>query len=118
MMEEIFSNMIVPSLITGCVFTFIGSIIDWAQPTEINGFVGYRTGSSMKSQERWDFAQKYSSKLMMICGVVMIVLSAFGYFIPNTVEFKQEIGLGLIIASAVLLITLTEIAINRRFKDK
>lgn len=118
MMQEIIDTMIFPSLYVGFVFTAIGAIIYSAQPTEINGFIGYRTGSSMKSQERWDFAQKYSSKVMMICGVTMIVLSALGHFIPHDVEYKQEIGLGLIVISAIVMIALTEIALKRRFKNK
>lgn len=118
MMKDIIDTMIFPSLYVGFVFTAIGAIIYSAQPTEINGFMGYRTSSSMKSQERWDFAQKYSSKVMMACGVLMIVISALGHFIPNNVEYKQQIGLGLIITSAVVMIVLTEIALKRRFKNK
>lgn len=117
MIQDIIDNMIFPSMYVGFVFTVIGAILYSAQPTEINGFIGYRTGSSMKSQERWDFAQKYSSKVMMFCGVSMIVLSALGYFIPEEVEFKQEIGLGLIVSSAIVMIALTEIALKRRFKN-
>lgn len=117
MIQDIIDNIIVPSFITGFVFTFIGIIMYAAQPTEINGFIGYRTGTSMKSKERWDFAQKYSSNVMMICGVLTIVLSVLGYFVPNDYEDKQMIGIWLLITSAVLIIALTEIAIKRRFKN-
>jgi uncharacterized membrane protein len=118
MIKDIIDSMIFPSLYVGFVFTFLGAIMYSAQPTEINGFIGYRTSSSMKSQERWDFAQKYSSKVMMICGSVMIVLSMLGYFVPNDYEDKQLIGIWLLLISAITIIAVTEIAIKRRFKNK
>ena len=110
--------MIFPSLYTGFVFTFIGAILYSSSPGEINGIIGYRTSSSMKSQERWDFAQKYSAKLMQYIGSAMVILSALGYFVPNEFEYKQEIGIGLLITSAIVLIVFTEMAIKKRFKNK
>lgn len=35
------------------------------RPKNINGLYGYRTGRSMRSQQAWDFAQDYSSALMV-----------------------------------------------------
>lgn len=118
MMEDIFTNMIVPSLITGFMFFAIGSILHHSPPSEINGVIGYRTSSSMKSQERWDFAQKYSAKHMMYNGVALMIISALGYFLPIDGESKQIAGVGLVIASAIVMIATTEIAIKKRFKDK
>lgn len=117
-MEELFANMIIPSLITGFSFFAVGSIFHHSPPGEINGLIGYRTKSSMKSQERWDFAQEYSSRHMMYNGVALMILSALGYFLPIDVEIKQLIGVGLLIASSIVMIATTEIAIRKRFKDK
>jgi len=117
-MEDIFSQMMIPSLIPGVIFTFIGAILYETPPGEINGLVGYRTRSSMKSQERWDFAQKYSSKLMQYIGSIMAVLSALAYFIPVDTDAKQVAGIILLLASAVVLIASTEIALKKRFKNK
>ena len=117
-MEEIFSHMMIPSLISGISFTFIGAFMYAAPPGEINGLVGYRTSSSMKSQERWDFAQKYSAKLMQYIGGFMFIISALAYFIPVDTDSKQIAGIIVLVASAVVLITLTELAIRKRFKDK
>ncbi|MGV3461658.1 MAG: SdpI family protein [Flavobacterium sp.] len=118
MIEEIFSHMMIPSLISGVSFAFIGAFMYAAPPGEINGLVGYRTSSSMKSQERWDFAQKYSAKLMQYIGGIMVILSGLSYFIPVDTDTKQIAGIVLLVASAIVLITLTEMAIRKRFKDK
>ena len=118
MMEDIFANMIIPSLITGVAFFGIGSILNFSPPGEVNGFIGYRTNSSMKSQERWDFAQKYSSRHMMFSGLIMAFISLLGYFLPIDVESKQILGIGLVLASAAIMIISTERAIKKRFKDE
>lgn len=77
--------------------------------------MGYRTKTSMKSQQHWDFAQRYSSKQMGISGVCMVVLSLLSYFIPFDIAYKQTGGLILVVLSAVYMIVRTEIALKRKF---
>lgn len=116
-MDPFFDNIAIPSLYSGIAFAFVGSMLHFSPPSEINGVIGYRTKASMKSQERWDFAQKYSAKFMGICGAAMVVLSLLSYFIPVEAEWKNIAGLGLLLISAVCMIAATEIAIRKRFKE-
>lgn len=116
-MDAFFDNIAIPSLYSGIAFAFVGSMLHFSPPSEINGVIGYRTKASMKSQERWDFAQKYSATFMGICGVIMVALSLLSYFIPIDAELKNIGGLGLLLTSAVSMIAATEIALRKRFKN-
>lgn len=116
-MHEFFDHIAIPSLYTGFVFAALGSLLYYSPPAEINGLIGYRTKRSMKSQDRWDFSQKYSAKQMGFSGLVMIVLSLLSYFLPVENEWKQIGGVSLLVVSALLMIVRTEIALSKRFKD-
>ena len=50
----------ITTLVLGLIFMFGGAVMFRFPPKEINYFYGYWTKSSMKSQYRWDFAQKHS----------------------------------------------------------
>jgi len=116
-MDNFFDNIAIPSLYTGFIFALIGSLLYYSPPSEINGVIGYRTKRSMKSQERWDFSQKYSSGIMGYCGLGMVVLSFLSYFIPVPVAWKQIGGLCLLLACAAGMIVATERALIKKFKD-
>ena len=62
-------------LCVGILFILAGAILYVFPPKKINGLYGYRTGSSMKNQQKWDFAQKYSSKIMMLTGLIFTLIS-------------------------------------------
>ena len=62
--------------ISPLILTLVG-VVFWAwPPKKINEIYGYRTTRSMKSQAAWDFAQKYSAKLMTAFGIVLLAVSA------------------------------------------
>jgi uncharacterized membrane protein len=102
--------------ITGLVFAIMGCLFYSNPPKEINGYMGYRTGSSMKNQAQWDFSQKYSSKIMLYLGLGLIAFSTLGLF----TKFEQNINDLLIFVSIILtillLIVFTERAIKKKFK--
>jgi len=114
-MEDFAAHIAIPSLITGIVFSLLGWAFYQSPPSEINPLMGYRTKASMKSQERWDFAQKYSAKKMAACGLVMIALSLLSYFIPVDSEYKQTGGIVLLVLCAVYMIAATETALKKQF---
>lgn len=64
-MGKIIENpiFIIP-VITRFVFIVAGLIMLKFPPNKINFLYSYRTNSSMKSQEIWQFAQKYSAREM------------------------------------------------------
>ncbi|MFP9115064.1 SdpI family protein [Flavobacterium sp. RHBU_3] len=116
-MNPFFENIALPGFLSGIAFAFVGSFMHYSPPSEINGVVGYRTKRSMKSQAHWDFAQRYSGKIMGFGGLVMAVLSALTYFVPVDVEVKQTAGLIALLVLSVSMIVATEVALKRKFKD-
>jgi uncharacterized membrane protein len=49
-------------------------------PKKINTFYGYRTSRSMKSQERWNFAQGFCSIQFLKSTVVLLLVSIIGLY--------------------------------------
>lgn len=115
-MEMVNTLLIVP-LLSGAIFILVGFIMLAFPPKKINGLYGYRTGSSMKSQERWDFAQKYSAKELMKSGVVLMLTSVLGFVIEPTGDVATIIGLGLMIVMVIVLFIRVEKAIKERFSE-
>ena len=104
-------------ILVGSIFTASGMITYIFPPKRVNYIYGYRTSSSMKSHERWKFAQSYSRKLMIKYGISMLVISCLGLFvsISETVDFY--IGLILPLLSTVFLFIKTEKALKIKFPD-
>lgn len=88
-------------------------------PKNINGFYGYRTPRSMKSQEAWDFAQRYISNLYFTWGVICSVLTALVlsvYMGSGDILEKMMIYVTIFqVACVVLPIVPTEIALRKNF---
>ncbi len=49
-------------------------------PKKINSLYGYRTKNSMKSQQHWDFAQRYSSIKMNALGLIYLLMGGLFTF--------------------------------------
>lgn len=109
-MMEWIENLNQLPLLTGPIFIIAGGLMLLFPPKKINYFYGYRTMSSMRSQERWDFSQKYSSILMIKIGFFMLPISLFGLL-----EISESIINSIIILSVFLPILITEIALRKKF---
>ena len=64
------------SVLTPVSIAVVGMVLQKHPVRDINSWSGYRTARSMKSQEAWDFAQKYSAEIWTKGGVVLAVVSA------------------------------------------
>lgn len=84
-------------------------------PKKINMLYGYRTTRSMKNQEQWDFSQKYSAKLLMLCGLFLTLISNISLLITLNNKAKLFISLALIIGSVMFLLFKTENELKNRF---
>lgn len=115
-METINTLLVVP-LLSGAIFIVAGLVMFVFPPKNINGLYGYRTSNSMKSQERWEFAQKYSSLEMMKFGGVLMLTSVLGFIIEPNGDTPMIIGLGLMIAMIIVLFIRVEKAIKKRFPE-
>lgn len=80
----------IPSLI----FLFAGIILFIFPPKNINPIYGYRTKASKKNISNWNKANKYSSKLLIIFGILLLVLSMF---IQQTIIIIILIAFGIVI---------------------
>lgn len=80
--------------LTGIIFIIVGLMMLKYPPKEINSLYGYRTKKSMKSQEAWNFAQIYSSKLIIKAGLFLSLVGLLGY-----VFFEVSFLLEVILAS-------------------
>ncbi|MBK0369704.1 SdpI family protein [Flavobacterium agrisoli] len=104
------------TLLGGFVFMIMGYIMYVFPPKKINSLYGYRTKRSMENQEKWDFAQIYSSKEMMKWGFVLacgFLLSFITHF-DNTIN--MNIGLGLMFVTVFILFWRVEKAIKNQFE--
>ena len=102
-------------VLTGPAFMFMGTLLLKHPPKKINGFYGYRTSKSMRSQERWDFAQIFSAMEMIKGGGLLAFTSIIGLFYnPNEVA-GTIFGCSLVVAALVMLVINTERAITKKF---
>ncbi|WP_281297697.1 SdpI family protein [Flavobacterium limnophilum] len=110
-MNYTFSLML---LTFGIVFIFVG-FVEYFFPPKSRNQKGYRTKNSLKSQEHWDFAQKYSAKMTLISSICLVVIA----FIGSLLSFSDTAGF--IVSFVVILFFVffirqkTEKAIKDRF---
>lgn len=104
------------TFVVGVVFIITGVILRLFPPKSINGWYGYRTPTSMKSQQHWDFAQRYSAKKLIVGGFVLLLIAAIGLYLPALNEVLSiTIGIGSMFVVSIWLIVKTEKALKKRF---
>lgn len=115
MMERYFGNT---GFLCGVVFFIMGGIMYKWPPKSINGLYGYRTGSSMRSQERWDFAQRFSAIQMMRAGGALAVAGLLMAVLQMGIEVITTVGMVLLFVCTAYLLFSTERAIKKEFGNK
>jgi len=114
-----FENLLfVIPLLCGAVFLLAGLILHRFPPKNINALYGYRTPASMKSQERWDFAQQFSARQLINFGLALMAASCLGLIIETTTTTGLVFGLGIMIVGVVLMILRIEKEIKKRFESQ
>ena len=103
------------TIILGSIFVITGLIMYFFPPKKINYLYGYRTKNSMKNLERWTFAQRHSAKLMMWCGVVLVISGIAGVILKLDPNIMKIVGLVELIILVIFLFIKTETDINRKF---
>ena len=111
---DFLNDLLLVPLLVGPIFILSGIILNLFPPKKINSIYGYRTINSMKSQERWDYAQKVSALELIKLGSILTILSFLGIFINFSEIIEILIGLGLIITVIIILFIRIERAINRK----
>ena len=101
--------------VTGLIFYVAGYIQFKYPPKKINFLYGYRTTTSIRSQEIWDFSQTLSAKKIQQLGFYLFFGGILAYFIIIDQFFAMWIGISLVTGSPVLLIFQVEKELKRRF---
>jgi uncharacterized membrane protein len=99
---------VIPLFLVGLAFSIAAFITMKFPPKKINGIYGYRTSRSMKSQENWDIAQRYSSRLMLKQGLVVLAIAGLLNVLPLPEEVAAIISVALLILSVIVLFVQTE----------
>lgn len=72
---EIWISVSVSVLLIPIIILIIGFWFSKKPPENINHLLGYRTARSMKNEQTWAFAQKYTGKVFKFSGIIILVLS-------------------------------------------
>lgn len=103
---------------SGLIFILAGILLLKFPPKKINSFYGYRTGSSMKNQERWDFSQKYAAIEMIKLAAVLSLSSIIGLFYDPEGDLGAYLGLGFMLLMLVILLIRVEKGIKNKFRNE
>lgn len=95
-------------LCVGIVFILAGIILYVFPPKKINGLYGYRTQTSMQSQEKWDFAQTYSAKIMVLTGFIFTLIAPSKGLFKTNESIDLAIGMFCLIVGSILMIVVVE----------
>ncbi len=115
--------MISNSLMLGCLFVGIafyitGNLLRRYPPKKINRWYGYRTPASMKSQERWNFAQIFAAKEMIKQGFLLTMAGiSFGFLFQFDDSTNVILIVSFVLVSSIAMIVLTERALKKNFQN-
>ena len=103
-------------ILVGPIFMIAGIVMLLFPPKKINYLYGYRTKNSMKNIESWNFAQIYSSKIMILLGFFFALSSLIGIHIKGNEFIQMIIALSLMVFLCGIIFYLTENALKEKFK--
>lgn len=108
-------KLILSPNIIGMIFILAGLIQMIFPPKKINSLYGYRTPRSMKDIEVWNFAQKLSSKILILIGFVLTLFGMIALIFGLQEVLINSIGIVLMILFAIILFFYMESAIKKKF---
>ncbi|MEW5676530.1 SdpI family protein [Flavobacterium enshiense] len=111
---EVLNMIFELQILGGLLFTLAGLFQYFFPPKKINSFYGYRTGTSMKSQENWDLAQKISAKKLIQSGVFILLAGILMHFFTPSEKIKMFSSIGLILLGVFYILYTTEQALTHK----
>lgn len=110
--------LIIAHISCGPLMTFLFFLFNKFPPKKINTLYGYRTKRSMKNKEIWDFANTYSTKLLLNFSLLTCIIQIiFIYKDPHSETLLMISWLVFILFSG-LGIWRTELELNKYFDKK
>lgn len=103
-------------VVSGLIFILAGYVMLKFPPKNINSIYGYRTNSSMKNKERWDFAQTYSAMESIKLGALLSLIGILGLWYHPATAVAMFMGITLLALTVLALLLRVENAIKRKFE--
>lgn len=100
------------------IFIIVALIMLRYPPRKINQLYGYRTPGAMKSEERWNFAQEFSARKMLLYSTILLVLSPLGTIVSWEEGPQSLVATAAILGVVAALFIETETALRRKFPIK
>jgi uncharacterized membrane protein len=110
--ENFFSNV---PLLAGTALLLSASLMLVFPPRNVNGLYGYRTPGSMKTPERWKFAQKFAAQRMLESATMLLLTGLICHFASWPAKTVSWIAFVEIPIAIIYLIWRTETALKRNF---
>jgi len=111
-------NLLQIPMLAGCIFFIAGLVMCIFPPKKINAIYGYRTSTSMKSEDRWKFAQRYSSVRLIGAGAFLALCSSAGFWIKLNEKNDMILGAVLTFIPIMFIIFSTEKALKHNFPNQ
>lgn len=103
------------TFVTGCTLIVMSAITLFYPPKKINAGYGYRTKASMRNQQTWEEANRYSSKLMLFCGIALVITGVLSFFVSSLSQTGIITGTILTFLFTLLPVPLTERHLKKLF---
>lgn len=100
---------------TGLIFLLSGWITLKKPPANINWLYGYRTAASMKSPERWKFAQREAALASLQAGAALALLAIPAFFWWPVPAHGLFLAILALVAAVVFIFWKVQGKIKRRF---
>ena len=114
-------NWIIGPQLIGFILLLVGLMQVYFPPKKINNLYGYRTSSSMKNQQMWDEANRYSARYTVWVGLIIlligIAITAALKIIMLPIKIKIALDVLAIIAPGLISMALV-IAMTERHLEK
>lgn len=97
----------------GVICIICGLVFKILPPTKINIIYGYRTKLSMKNQDTWDEANKYSANSFIIFGCTYLAL---GFILSQLIkDVNDNFQIVIFLIGAVIMILVDEFHLRKTF---
>jgi len=107
----------IPEIIA-VLLVIIGHLMIKNPPGKPNPYIGYRTSSTRKSQDSWDYGQKICGKMFLNLGVILIPLLLLINVSLNMIEgFESIVCMMLTIVIELIVLIFGVIYIEREMRE-
>jgi len=101
------NKLLIIHFLIGPVLLVIAWLTKIFPPKNINAFYGYRTSRSMRSEEAWKEANKYSTEVMIRLALSTILVQVITYLLIED-ELAVLLPAGFLVLGLIVLVFLTE----------